>query len=61
MNDLITYLIEADLADIELLLGDLYAPTCACIIASVCILSAAALYHIFGLVLAAVFQKRWYR
>lgn len=61
MNDLITFLVEADLTDIEALLGDLYAPTCATIIASVVILSAAAIVHAFGLVLAAVFQKRWYR
>ena len=58
MNELITYLIEADLAELQDLLGDLYAPTCSAIIASVTILAAAALYHIFGLVLAAVFQKQ---
>lgn len=61
MNELITYLIEADQAELETLLGDLYAPVCATIIASVVILSAGAIYHVFGLVLAAVFQRRWYR
>lgn len=61
MNELISYLVEADLLDIETLLGDLYAPTCSVIIASVLILSAGAILHAFGLVLAAVFQKRWYR
>jgi hypothetical protein len=61
MNELITYLVEADLSEIETLLGDLYAPTCSAIIASVTILSAGAILHAFGLVLASVFQKRWYR
>ena len=61
MNELITYLIEADKAELETLLGDLYTPVCACIVACVVIISSAAIYHAFALVLAAVFQKRWYR
>lgn len=61
MNELITYLIEADLSDLQELLGDLYAPTCACIVSCVSILAAAFLYHLFASVIASVFQKRWFR
>lgn len=43
MSELITYLITCSMADLETLLGDMYQPAVACIVALVGVLPAVCL------------------
>lgn len=56
MSDFIAELIACD--DFEILLGDMYQPTCACIVISFAILSFGALCSMFTTIITRLFNTK---